>query len=359
MNEKYPLSRKMQKIVSLSNTFTERDVEKLTPEAINNLNKKSIPNSRFVRKLFNKPAPHISKTTYVIPVTGGVITGHFYSSSADLAMTSLKPLIIYMHGGGWVFGNMDLYGLYCSHIAAVTNSSVLLLDYRLAPQYKFPTAIEDCYDAYLWALQGVRYWKVDPDRLFLMGDSAGGSLAAGVSLLARDRKVPIPTGQILICPVTDGRLRTESFQKYADSPTLTDRMMKFYISCYQREPKDILSPLFSPLLASDLSRLPDTLVIGAEFDPLKDDGKLFALALEAAGSQAKYIEIANTVHGFIHYPRATGAEETDCMIRQFTSGRPIDKIQALTETELKREGRLRMQEASQKFHTKETSADEE
>lgn len=346
MSEKYPLSRKMERLIKLSSQVRVMNTDHLSLEDLNMLNKKPIGKGRVIRSLFGRDIKNCSCTSYIIPVTDGAITGYLYNCDGSDSMSSLKPLLIYFHGGGWVFGNMDLYGYYCRHLAKITNSSVLLVDYRLAPKYKFPTALEDCFDAYLWAINGVKYWKADPDRIFLLGDSAGGALAAGVSLLCRDRKKPLPNGQILICPMTDGRLRTESFARYADSPTLNEKQMQFYVTSYQREPKDILSPLFSPLLAPDLSRLPETLIIGAEFDPLKDDGRLFTEALNEAGSIAQYIEIEQTVHGFAIYPKADGTAKADCIIRQFTAGRPAQKVQNMTEPELKRDARLKMQAAT-------------
>lgn len=334
--EKYTLSKKMLNIIKLSQRFTEQNVEKLTPELIRSLNQKAIPNNRITRKLLNKPVKDISESSYVIPVDNGAITGYLYSNFRHQAASGLTPLIIFYHGGGWICGNMDLYAFFCQRLAQITNSCVLSVDYRLAPQYKFPTAIEDCYDAFLWASKGTKYWKIDPDRIFVAGDSVGASLATTVTQLARDRKGPKINGQILIYPMTDCRLRTNSVDTYYDSPTLTERQLQFFIKSYQREPKDILSPYFSPLLSPDLSRLPDSLIITAEFDPLKDDGSLYAQALNDAGSKARCFEMPKTVHGFINYPHAEGYETVECIIRQFMSGRALDKIQPLNEDELKR-----------------------
>jgi Esterase/lipase len=352
--EKYSLTNKMSNIIKLSQRFTETDVDKLTPELIHSINQRTIPNNRLTRKLFNKPIKDIVESTYVIPVENGAVTGYLYSDFRLLAASGLTPLIIFYHGGGWIWGNMDLYAFFCQRLAQITKSCVLSVDYRLAPQYKFPTAVEDCYDAFLWASKGVKYWKIDPDRIFVAGDSVGANLAATVALLARERKGPKINGQILIYPITDCRLRTNSVETYYDSPTLTERQLQFYIKSYQREPKDILSPYFSPLLAQDLSRMPDSVIITAQFDPLKDDGALYAEALNEAGSKSKNFEIPNSVHGFINYPHADGYETAECIIRQFVGGRAVDKIQAMTEKELKKyNAELKKQQAQTKNKEKE------
>lgn len=333
--EKYKLSRTMSNIIKVAQKFTETDVEKLTPELIHSINQRPIPNNRLTRKLLNKPVKHIIESTYIIPVNGGAITGYLYSDVRLNTGSGSTPLIIFYHGGGWIWGNMDLYSFFCGRLAEITKSSVLSIDYRLAPQHKFPTAVEDCYDAFLWASQGIKYWKIDPDRIFVAGDSVGANLATTVALLSRDRKGPKINGQILIYPLTDCRLRTPSVETYHDSPTLTERQLQFFIKSYQREPKDILSPYFSPLLSPDLSRMPEALIITAEMDPLKDDGSLYAQALNDAGSKARCIELEGAMHGFINYPHAVGYNYAECLIRQFISGRALEKIQVLTERELK------------------------
>lgn len=337
MDEKYTLSKKMKGVINLAQKFTSFDVDTLTPTQIQEINQRSFPNGRVVRKLLGKPSGNITRSTYIIPVNDGSITAYYYSQKGNESMTGLQPLIIFYHGGGWIFGNLHLYDLFLQNLAHVTGACVLAPDYRLAPQYKFPTAVEDCFDVYKWATEGVKYWKVDPDRIYVAGDSAGGNLAAVVAGLARDRKAASIEGQILLYPMTDGRLRTQSFDTYSDSPTLTSKQMNFYIKQYQREPKDILSPYFSPLLSQNLSLLPKALIITAEFDPLKDDGSLYAEALNKNESEAICLEVKETVHGFINYPHATGYKEVISAIKQFIYGKPLNKIQLITEDKLKKQ----------------------
>ncbi len=335
----YDISRKLKRIIKLSKRITTRDITGLTEERIDEINNISIPNNWVTRRLLRKPAKNIDSKTFIIPVTEGVITGYFFEKRGSKALSGLSPLIIFYHGGGWTWGNMDLYNFFCARLADLTQASVLSVDYRLAPRYKFPTAVEDCYDTLLWAANGARYWKTDPDRIFLIGDSAGGNLAAVVSRLSRDRKGPPIAGQILLYPVTDGRMRTDSYAQYKDCPTLTDKDMTFFIQNYQREPKDILNPNFSPLLAKDHSRLPPTLIIAAEYDPLHDDAMLYADALASADTPVKYLEVKKTVHGFINYPVATGAEETECAIQQFVGGRPVEQVILTTPKQLEKQNK--------------------
>jgi len=322
----YDVSSRMKRLIKLMNKVSITEPEGLSAARIEEINDISIPNNLIIRKLLGKGAKNITSKTFIIPVQGGMISGYLFEKQASKSISDLTPLIIYYHGGGWVWGNMDLYNFLCAHLADITGAAVLSVDYRLAPRHKFPIAVEDCYDTLIWAAAGCRYWKTDPDRIFLIGDSAGGNLAAVVSRLSRDRKGPAIAGQVLLYPVTDGRMRTESWEKFKDSPTLNDKQMSFFVNTYMREPKDILNPLFSPLLGKDHSRLPETLVIGAEYDPLRDDGLLYVDALNSADTPAKYLEVKKGVHGFFLYPKATGTEEAESAIIQFVSERPVEQV---------------------------------
>jgi len=329
----YDLSPRMKRLVKLINRVAISDPEGLSAARIEEINDISLPNNLILRKLLGKEAKNITSKTFVIPVQGGMISGYLFEKQASKSISDLVPLIIYYHGGGWVWGNMDLYNFLCAHLADITGAAVLSVDYRLAPQYKFPTAVEDCYDTLIWAAAGCRYWKTDPDRIFLVGDSAGGNLAAVVSRLSRDRKGPPIAGQVLFYPVTDGRMRTESWERFKDSPTLNDKQMSFFVNTYMREPKDILNPLFSPLLGKDYSRLPETLIIGAEYDPLRDDGLLYSQALASADTPVKYLEVKKAIHGFFLYPQATGTEEAESALIQFVGGRPVEQVALISRKE--------------------------
>lgn len=212
------------------------------------------------------------------------------------------PLVMLFHGGGWVVGNINDYDAFSRRIAHESGAIVVAVEYRLAPEHKFPAALEDCYDATVWAAENINYVGGDIARLVVMGDSAGGNLAAAVSLMARDLGGPAIKQQILIYPVTDGTCSMPSHQTMADAPILSSELMRQFVSYYASVSADVVNPYFSPYFADDVSNQPDSLVITAEYDPLCDEGRAYAEKLIMAGNNVNYTQYPKSLHGFLSFP---------------------------------------------------------
>lgn len=216
------------------------------------------------------------------------------------------PVLLFFHGGGWVTGSVDDYNGLCAWLAKATGQIVASVDYRLAPEHKFPLGLSDCYAVAQSLFKTPNILRVEPEQITLIGDSAGGNLAAAVSLMARDNGAFYPQRQILIYPATQTDYSEQSpfasVQAYGNDYLLTARRVAEYMQLYSAAPEDLQNPYLAPLLATDLSRQPDTMVITAEFDVLRDEGEAYAKALEAAGNRTIIHRIPNALHGFFMLP---------------------------------------------------------
>lgn len=208
------------------------------------------------------------------------------------------PLIVYFHGGGWVYGNFDTHDYLYRRLARDANSIVMAINYRLAPFYQYPTALEDCFDGLVWAVNNLGE-AIDSERITVMGDSAGGNLATALCLMSRDFAI---SKQVLLYPVLSGKLTQPSTRENSDAPVLTTERMQFFVDCYAKDDSDIESALFSPLFAEDMSNLPSTLIITAQYDPLHDQAVEYAQRLKDAGVAVKLLDYPHTIHGFISFP---------------------------------------------------------
>ena len=206
------------------------------------------------------------------------------------------PVVVYFHGGGWVIGDLESHDGVCRALANGVPATVVSVDYRLAPEHRFPAAADDCWAATRWVAEhGAALGDVS--RIAVGGDSAGGNLAAVVSLMARDRGGPRIAYQLLVYPVTDASLDTPSYRENADGYLLTRSVMEWFWNHYTKA-TDRESPYASPLRARDLKGLPPALVITAEFDPLRDEGEAYARRLEQAGVPVKVRRFDGMIHGF-------------------------------------------------------------
>lgn len=209
------------------------------------------------------------------------------------------PVAVFLHGGGFVLGGIEPYDGICRGLCNKAGCLVVSVGYRLAPEHKFPAALEDACAAVAWSAANAARMDGDPARLALAGDSAGATLAAGVGLRFRDRGGPRIGRQLLVYPVLDlSGFETESYQRFGGSFLLTARLMAWYCEHYLSRPSDGLDPYASPLLATDLEGLPETLILSAEFDVLSSEQEAFAQRLARAGVAVRRQVFPGTVHPF-------------------------------------------------------------
>lgn len=208
------------------------------------------------------------------------------------------PALIYFHGGGWVLGGLDSHDHVCRALANKVPSSVLSVDYRLAPEHKFPAAVDDSFAATTWIADHAAELGIDPARIAVGGDSAGGNLATVVARLAQEHGGPRLAFQLLVYPGTDMRMQAPSIDENAGDPVLSKAAVRWFVDHYLNGEADLTNPLASPLLAAGLSGLPPAFIITAECDPLRDEGEAYADLLKNEGVAVEVQRYPGMPHGF-------------------------------------------------------------
>lgn len=258
-----------------------------------------------VRELFKKPSIEIADPGRLANIEDRFIPVDKDANVKIRIYTPQKegtlPIFIYYHGGGWVLGNLDSCDATCRLIAEQTDSIVVSVDYRLSPEYKFPIPVNDCYAALQWVSENAALINGDASNLVVGGDSAGGNMAAVVSLMARDKNGPDISAQVLLYPSTSFNVNTKSFEEFKNGFGLTKDLAIWFSDHYIRDETDKTEKYAAPLMAEDLSHLPPALVIVAENDVLRDDGLAYANRLKEAKVNVESICAKGLVHGYFTY----------------------------------------------------------
>jgi acetyl esterase len=240
-----------------------------------------------------QPVPRVCDRT--IPTPAGNLPLRIYTPDSNAPL----PALVYFHGGGWVLGNLDAADNTCWSISLKAECVVISVDYRLAPEHKFPAALEDAYAAIQWVVFHATELHINPTRIAVAGDSAGGNLAAAVTLMARDRGELDLAYQLLIYPVIQNNFNTESYLKYASGFGLMRDDMIWFWNHYLADEADGKNPYASPILAENLSNLPPALIITAECDVLRDEGLAYAAKLQEAGVSVQLWQGEGMIHDFV------------------------------------------------------------
>lgn len=277
-------------------------VARMTPEQLDKAQTTAIPDGAPASLFLGRRAPGVDISTTSFPARHGDLPLRVYTPEAW--SRTPRPVVVNFHGGGFVLGSARQADWTCSLVAKELDAVVVSVDYRLAPTHRFPAGVEDCYDALVWAAAHAVDLGGDPTRVGVMGDSAGGNLAAVVSIMARDAGLRVGH-QALIYPVTDmteGLQQDPSYLGNERGIVLSNDDMDVFHGHYVHEDTDMTDFRLSPLLAADLTDLPPAVVVVAGLDPLHDSGVRYAQALADAGNQVRVEDFHQMPHGFLSFP---------------------------------------------------------
>jgi acetyl esterase len=261
------------------------------------------------RAIFSPDPPEVAEVhSLVASGPHGRIPMRLYRPLGSGA-TDVLPALVYYHGGGWVIGDLDTHDVVCRQLANRAGCAVVSVDYRLAPEHKFPAAVDDGFAALLWIRSEAEALRIDASHLAVGGDSAGGNLSAVVTLRARGAEIQGLRFQLLIYPATDFAGHYESQERLAEGHLLTRANQAWFRGHYLRDEADYSDWRASPLRAPSLAGLPPAYVLTAGFDPLSDEGEAYAARLEAEGVPVTRRVFPGQIHGFITMGKAIGAAE--------------------------------------------------
>ncbi len=285
-----PLDRQARALIERFASEGTPPVSKLTPAEARRLTRE------VNRRLTSTPEPvAVVKNTRVSYSSGEIPVRVYIPRQAEVL-----PVLVYFHGGGWVLGDLDSVDSPCRSLAKAANCVVVSVTYRLAPEHKFPAAVEDAYSATRWIVYNATSLHGDPTRIAVGGDSAGGNLAAAVSLMAHDEHGSPLVFQLLIYSATNHAFDTASYRENAEGYWLSKDDMRWFWNHYLRDEEDGRNPYASPSRAADLSSHPPAFVITAEFDPLRDESEAYAARLREWGVGVKVTRYDGMIHDFVN-----------------------------------------------------------
>ena len=298
----------MQKVLDALKSLNGKPIETLTPEEARQQPTPADAVKKVLSDMHKSTAPEggVTIKDMNVPVDGGNVLVHIYTPEGKGPF----PVMVYYHGGGFVIADTNTYDASPRALAKMAKAIMVAVDYRRAPEHKFPTQPNDAYAAYLWTTQHAAEFNGDPKRVAVGGESAGGNLATVVSMMARDKKAQMPVHQLLVYPVTDNDMNTPSYQRNANAKPLNKPMMAWFFKYYGADPS---SPYALPMKAQSLAGLPSATIVAAEIDPLMSEGKSYADKLQKAGVKVDYKLYKGVTHEFFGMgavvPEAKDAEK--------------------------------------------------